>query len=716
MGITGLLPLLKSIQQPCNLKEYKGKTLGVDGYGWLHRGTASCAVELALDKPTTKYVEFFMHRVRMLIHFGVVPYIVFDGDNLPSKAGTEKDRKERRKSSKALGLDLLKAGKTSQAHAELQKSVDVTPEMARTVIEELKHHNVQYVVAPYEADSQLCYLERKGLIDGVISEDSDLLVFGVRRLITKLDKYGECVEVNRQRFTACREVSFVGWSDADFRKMAILSGCDYLPGIGGLGLKTSHRMLRKHRTVERLVKAAQFDGKLKVPNGFLTDFDQAEKTFLYQWVFCPITQQLVNLTPLAEGVNLEDMPFIGEQIPAHLAIGVARGDLIPRTKRPISVQTKLIRSDKPLMPARRVSSVASTPDLKGIKPIDSFFKPKRTPLAELDPNCFTPSPSQQVLLQQQHNANGWAAVPAPLARLQQAAMPRTAPQPARRIVSAPVTGRRSVPNPSKRQRLCSDSTSTSPTKDDRAVVRSSFFASSTVEPSPSLRGRKARPSFELYSDDSIEGAMLEVADLQEAASQPSKKMRVFSDSQTSITSTSQSSIFSKPSTADSQETATTSQDSQEEQTVFSSAISSQISDLRSKFSYKSAAKEVVQTSTRTTIKSPPRRRHTEMWAPGRPVTVPDTPVNSERQQVDAIEDDGIDDDIPLFEQQATPAPKEKVIIPASSPLQASSPLKRRRAMTPPQGSEDLLVADSEAESECSPRKPMVSLSRFAFSG
>jgi exonuclease-1 len=32
------------------------------------------------------------------------------------------------------------------------------------------------------------------------------------------------------------------------------------------------------------------------------------------------------------------------------------------------------------------------------------------------------------------------------------------------------------------------------------------------------------------------------------------------------------------------------------------------------------------------------------------------------------------------------------------------------------GSEDLLVPDSEAESECSPRKPMFSLARFAFAG
>jgi exonuclease-1 len=38
------------------------------------------------------------------------------------------------------------------------------------------------VVAPYEADAQLCFLEREGYVDGIITEDSDLLVFGCKQV------------------------------------------------------------------------------------------------------------------------------------------------------------------------------------------------------------------------------------------------------------------------------------------------------------------------------------------------------------------------------------------------------------------------------------------------------------------------------------------------------------------------------------------------------
>jgi exonuclease-1 len=654
----------------------------------------------------------------MLIHFGVTPYLVFDGDNLPSKAGTEKGRRERRKEGKRLGLELLKVGKVAQAQQELQKSVDVTPEMARMVIEELKHHNVQYVVAPYEADSQLAYLERKGIIDGVLSEDSDLLVFGVKCLITKLDKWGECIEVNRNHFTACREVSLVGWSDADFRRMCILSGCDYLPGIGGLGLKTAHRMLRKHKTVDRLVKAAQFDGKLKVPAGFMASFDQAEKTFLYQWVYCPVAKQLVNLTPLEEGVNLADMPYIGEEVPSHIAMGIAQGDLYPRTKLPMNIISCSKPSGKPLVPSRRASAVVQTPDAKGMKPIDSFFKAKRTPLAELSPNLFTPSPSQQVLLQQQRDSNSWAAVPAPISRLRpQPPTPSTAPQPPRRTMTDPTTGRRSVPHPSKRQRLCSDSVSETSTAGGEDVVRSQFFTSSMPEPSPTLhRAKKSRrktdQDFELYSDDSIQEVMVEVADLEQAAAEPKKKLRVFSDTQSSVRSDSQSTIFSRGSTAQSQDTigTLTPASSPEPEMVFSAAISSQMSELRSKFTYKSPSPSP---GVPRANKSRLNRRPTEAWQP--------TP--SQESVPTSVAVPAIESILP-----GTPSKKEKGVEPTNSTRTATeaevfvaasspppmTPAKRRRSSL--KGSEDLLVPDSEAESECSPRKPMFSLKRFAFAG
>jgi exonuclease-1 len=59
MGISGLLPLLKSIQVTTHVKQYAGKVVGVDGYVWLHKGAFSCAWDLALGNHTTKYQFLF---------------------------------------------------------------------------------------------------------------------------------------------------------------------------------------------------------------------------------------------------------------------------------------------------------------------------------------------------------------------------------------------------------------------------------------------------------------------------------------------------------------------------------------------------------------------------------------------------------------------------------------------------------------------------------
>jgi exonuclease-1 len=503
--------------------------------------------------------------------------------------------------------------------------------------------------------------------------------------------------------------------------MAILSGCDYLPGIGGLGLKTAHRMLRKHKTVDRLVKAAQFDGKLKVPSGFMADFDQAEKTFLYQWVFCPLAKQLVHLTPLADGLNIVDMPFLGEEVPAHIAIGVAQGDLNPRSKLPITVPGKIRPNSRPIASSRRASAHIQTPDLKGTKSIDSFFKPKRTPLAELDPNTFTPSPSQETLLQQQRNNNGWVAVPAPVSRLQHgSSVPSTAPQPARRIHSDPTGGRRSAPNPSKRQRLCSDSVPNTPSAPAEGVVRSQFFASSVPEPSPSLRPtkdcRRTGQDFELYSDDSVENAMAEAADLEEAVFQSKKKLKIFSDnSQSTSQSVSQSTVASRSTVDQSQRsfgtlTPATSFGSPEPEALFSSAISSQMSDLRSKFTYKPSGSS--SSSNARVAKPGPRKLNSVSTG------FPDVALESASRSTHEVTSETIVPGTPAskefeLDNSAWAAMEAEVVVAASSPPPCT-PSKRRRSSL--KGSEDLLVPDSEAESECSPRKPMFSLARFAFAG
>lgn len=48
-----------------------------------------------------------------------------------------------------------------------------------SVMSLLKKRKIDFVIAPYEADSQICKLSQLKIIDAVITEDSDLIIYGV---------------------------------------------------------------------------------------------------------------------------------------------------------------------------------------------------------------------------------------------------------------------------------------------------------------------------------------------------------------------------------------------------------------------------------------------------------------------------------------------------------------------------------------------------------
>jgi exonuclease-1 len=159
MGIHGLLPHLKNIIERKHVSKFAGSRVAVDTYGWLHKGTYCCALELCTGAPTDKYITYCVERVKMLQKHGVIPIMVFDGANLPSKGGTEQQRRSSREVNHAKGMQYLRNGNRDKAVECFQRAVDVTPAMAQKLIRTLKKMSVECLVAPYEADAQVRRLE-----------------------------------------------------------------------------------------------------------------------------------------------------------------------------------------------------------------------------------------------------------------------------------------------------------------------------------------------------------------------------------------------------------------------------------------------------------------------------------------------------------------------------------------------------------------------------
>ena len=103
-------------------------------------------------------------------------------------------------------LEHERSGNNAAAYDCYQKAVDITPQIAFELIKVGKQHllcdfqleiycmmlhllvqvlqreQVPYIVAPYEADAQLAFLSIQGHADVVITEDSDTIPFGCRKV------------------------------------------------------------------------------------------------------------------------------------------------------------------------------------------------------------------------------------------------------------------------------------------------------------------------------------------------------------------------------------------------------------------------------------------------------------------------------------------------------------------------------------------------------
>ena len=88
MGITGLLPLVKSNISHSHVNEFAGRRVAIDGYAWLHKAKYSCARELCRGEPTDKWVSYVLTQIDMFLCRNVHVTMVFDGADLPAKKVT----------------------------------------------------------------------------------------------------------------------------------------------------------------------------------------------------------------------------------------------------------------------------------------------------------------------------------------------------------------------------------------------------------------------------------------------------------------------------------------------------------------------------------------------------------------------------------------------------------------------------------------------------
>lgn len=240
--------------------------------------------------------------------------------------------------------------------------------MAARLIQELHKHGIEFVVAPFEADAQMAWLDRTGKVAAVVTEDSDLLLFGCKRVLFKLDKDGFTDEICLSRLVEATELDFGAFSLAKFRHMCMLSGCDYLPSIHGMGLKTAYKYICRYPDINRVLQVMRAEMPAKMPPGYEADFAKAELTFLHQRVFDTELKRIVHLNPLPLDFTLADdervrqeWTFLGPLHQDDLARSICEGRICPNTLVPFRAPLPIHIPQAPLVEISSSESPSPSP-------------------------------------------------------------------------------------------------------------------------------------------------------------------------------------------------------------------------------------------------------------------------------------------------------------------------------------------------------------------
>jgi flap endonuclease-1 len=211
---------------------------------------------------------------------GILPVFVFDGDPPDAKRNTIQKRQDN-KERLYVRIEELR---TLENKAETDEDKKVFSEeiikLSSQIIRIKKSHiteckelleksGIPYCTAPADAEKYCAFLQKSGLIDYTVTDDTDALTFGCEKIIkTSINKIIQ-IDTNKvlENFGMTREM---------FIDFCILSGCDYSDTIASVGPVTSFNAIKHHKSIDNYIESLTVKPEnfnFEIARKIFTEFD-----------------------------------------------------------------------------------------------------------------------------------------------------------------------------------------------------------------------------------------------------------------------------------------------------------------------------------------------------------------------------------------------------------------------------------------------------------
>ena len=118
--------------------------------------------------------------------------------------------------------------------------------------------NIPFYDAPLEAETTCADLCKRGLVDAVLSEDTDVLAYSTPIFLTKIDTaLDTCVRLTHSDILESLELN-----QEEFLDLCIMCGCDYNKNIPKIGCETSLKYISQYKSIDEIGLKTNLDIKI----------------------------------------------------------------------------------------------------------------------------------------------------------------------------------------------------------------------------------------------------------------------------------------------------------------------------------------------------------------------------------------------------------------------------------------------------------------------
>ena len=260
MGIKNLNSVIKESTKTITFDKLRYTKIGIDFSLFLYRFIYN----------NNNPIECFLRQIHLFFRHNILPVYVIDGDApLEKRTTLEKRSQKRQKMYDDIARLLEKKMEnnspttSSRIHSEITKLERRCVIFSQKQIQDLFYFfellGIPVIHENEEADFILAKLSAANKIDYILSDDSDVLVFGAKKVL----KNFSITDEKCQLYILDDILENIGVPFHKFVDICIMCGCDYTTKIRNMNCSKSFQLILQYGSIEEVAKNTEYSINLE---------------------------------------------------------------------------------------------------------------------------------------------------------------------------------------------------------------------------------------------------------------------------------------------------------------------------------------------------------------------------------------------------------------------------------------------------------------------